>query len=62
MRFKDQEIKEALKNWKQIVKKYKTPDTKKAIFQMLNTFVPFIGIWVLMYFSLSITMPLLEIN
>lgn len=42
-------------NWQQIVNKYQTPNTKIAIWQILNTFLPFIGLWVLMYFSLSVS-------
>ncbi|MEM9884807.1 MAG: fatty acid desaturase [Bacteroidota bacterium] len=48
----DQEIKEKLKNWKKIIKKYQQPSTKKAVIQLLNSFLPFLGLWVLMYFSL----------
>lgn len=36
-----------------MVKKYQQPNTKKAIGQLLNSFLPFIGLWVLMYFSLN---------
>ncbi|MEM1326121.1 MAG: fatty acid desaturase [Bacteroidota bacterium] len=49
----DQEIKEQLKNWKSIVKKYQQPSTRKAVVQLINSFGPFVGLWVLMYFSLS---------
>ena len=47
------EVKEALKNWGEIVKRYQKADHKKAIIQILNSFLPFIGLWILMYFSLS---------
>lgn len=50
---KEQEIKEALKNWSNIIKPYKKANTRKAVTQILNSFIPFFGIWVLMYFSLS---------
>ncbi len=46
-------LKEALKNWRTIVRKYQKPDTRKAVIQILNTFLPFLALWVLMYFSLS---------
>ena len=49
----DTEIKDALKNWKEIISSYQVPNDKKAIFQLLNTFLPFLGLWVLMYFSLQ---------
>ena len=48
-----EEIKESLKNWKEIVKKYQKADHKKAIIQIINTFLPFIGLWILMYLSLD---------
>jgi omega-6 fatty acid desaturase (delta-12 desaturase) len=58
-------LKEKLKNWGSMVRKYQKPSTKKAVIQLLNTFLPFLGIWVLMYFSLDwsylITLPLAAI-
>ena len=47
-----EEIKDSLKNWKEMVRDYQKPDNKKAIIQLVNTFLPFIGLWVLMYFSM----------
>lgn len=47
------EIKLALKDWRSIVNQYQKPDTRKAILQIFTSFLPFIGIWVLMYFSLD---------
>ncbi len=47
------EIKDSLKNWQQLIKDYQTPSTKKALLQLANTFLPFLGLWVLMYLSLS---------
>ncbi len=62
----NEEIKEALKDWPKIVARYGIPNAIKASVQMLNTFLPFIGLWVLMYFSLSwsywITLGLAVIN
>ena len=62
----EQEIKEALKDLAKIVKPYKKANTRKAIIQLLNTFLPFIGLWILMYFSLFwsywITLGLAMIN
>ena len=49
----DTEIKESLKNWKEIIASYQIPDDKRAAFQLLSTFLPFIGLWVLMYLSLQ---------
>ncbi len=62
----EKEIKTALKNWRSIVKKYQIPSTKKAVSQILSTFLPFLGLWVLMYFSLHwsiwITLGLAVVN
>lgn len=44
-----------IENWQQIVKKYQTPNLKIAFGQILNSFLPFIGLWILMYFSLDIS-------
>lgn len=52
-RAENQEIVNALKDWQKIVSRYSRPDKRKAIIQIINTFVPFIGLWVLMYFSLE---------
>jgi len=46
----NQEIKEALQNWKDIVASYQSPDKKKAIVQIITSFLPFIGLWIAMYF------------
>lgn len=42
-------------NWQHIVKRYQVPNTKLAISQIVTSFLPFLGLWVLMYFSLSIS-------
>ncbi len=47
------EIKEKLKNWKLIIQQYQVPNTKKAILQLITTFLPYIGLWTLMYFSVN---------
>lgn len=36
-----------------MVQKHKIPNTKKAIIQLFNSFLPFLGLLVLMYFSLN---------
>lgn len=63
---REEEIKEALKDWRDIVKKYQAPCTRTATTQILNTFIPFLAIWVLMYFSLAwsywITLGLAVVN
>ena len=51
----DDSLQYIVENWQQMVKKYQEPDTKEATIQMITTFLPFIGVWVLMYFSLSVS-------
>jgi len=62
----EKEIKEKLKNWVSIVSKYQKPNMGKALWQITNTFVPFFGLWILMYFSLEwsywITLALALVN
>ncbi len=41
--------------WKAIVTPFQVPSTGRATWQLLNTLVPYAGMWVLMYFSLSIS-------
>lgn len=64
--YSDKQIKESLKNWKSIVAQYQIADAKKATIQILNSFGPYIGLWILTYFSLDwsffISIPLLIIN
>ena len=40
-------------DWRKIVKQYTKPSQSKAIGQILNTFVPYVGLWVVMYFTAS---------
>jgi len=47
------EIKKHLQNWTEIVQRYQTPSSRKAVIQILTSFLPFLGLWVLMYLSLS---------
>ncbi len=47
------EIKEKLRNWGKMIRRYQKPSNTKAIIQMVNTFLPFIAIWILMYYSMS---------
>ncbi len=41
--------------WKEIVAKYQQSSTWRALWQVTNTFVPFIALWFLMYFALQIS-------
>lgn len=50
---KYEDIRVALKNWNIIVKKYSQPDTKKAVWQMILSFLPYLALWIAMYFTYS---------
>ncbi|MCF8224099.1 MAG: fatty acid desaturase [Bacteroidales bacterium] len=42
-------------DWIEVVKKYNTPDIRKSIWQLINSFIPYVIIWYLMYLSLDIS-------
>jgi omega-6 fatty acid desaturase (delta-12 desaturase) len=46
-------------DWKKIVVRYQTPSTGRAIWQLINTLVPYAGLWYLMYLSLEVSYWLL---
>ncbi|NND34032.1 MAG: fatty acid desaturase, partial [Saprospiraceae bacterium] len=62
----NQMIKESLKDWRSMLQKYQRPDSKKAAIQIINSYLPFLALWVLMYLSLDwsyfITLGLAAIN
>lgn len=39
--------------WRNVVSKYNFPDNKKSIWQLVNSVIPFIGVWILMVYSLE---------
>jgi omega-6 fatty acid desaturase (delta-12 desaturase) len=41
--------------WKQIVARYQKPSARRAIWQLVNTLVPYAGLWCLMYFTRSVS-------
>ena len=41
-------------DWMALVSKYQSPSTGAAVRQLLNSFLPYIGMWVLMVFSLQV--------
>src|ERR1043166_3360450 len=43
-------------DWKDIVSKYQQPSTGRAVWQLVNTLGPYVLLWCLMYFSLSISL------
>lgn len=42
-------------SWKGLVAKYQVADTKKSIWQVCNSFIPFLLLWYLMYLSLELS-------
>jgi len=51
-------IKAELSNWKSIVAKYQVPDWRKATWQLVNSFGPFVALWVAMYFAVDYSIAL----
>lgn len=49
-------------SWKTIVARYQRPSTRRATWQLINTLVPYAGLWCLMYLALKVswwlTLPL----
>ncbi len=62
----EKEIQEKLNNWKDIIAEYQIPDKKKAILQLVTTFLPYLALWTLMYvtwsFSILLTIALGLVN
>jgi omega-6 fatty acid desaturase (delta-12 desaturase) len=55
---KTKEKKEQSNPWSIFYKnqeKYISPQLKKSIWQIINTFIPYVGLWILMIYSLSIS-------
>ena len=48
--------------WREVIAKYQRPSTPRALWQIINTLVPYVGLWCLMYWlkevSLWLTIPL----
>ncbi|MGZ4971138.1 MAG: fatty acid desaturase, partial [Limisphaerales bacterium] len=44
-----------LHSWKEIVVKYQNPAPWRAIWQVVNTVVPYIALWTLMYFAVAVS-------
>lgn len=42
-------------DWRQVISKYDKPETARSIWQIVNSLVPYIGLWYLMYLSLNIS-------
>ncbi|MDA3927694.1 MAG: fatty acid desaturase [Prolixibacteraceae bacterium] len=43
------------KSWMQVVQKYNKPEALRSWWQVINSVVPYVGLWVLMVYSLSIS-------
>ncbi len=41
--------------WKNLVAKYQMSETSKSVWQFINTFIPFVACWYLMYLSLGVS-------
>lgn len=52
------QIKEQLQGWQRTVRKYQAPNRKKAIIQVLNSFLPYFAFWILAYGSLDTSIGL----
>lgn len=44
-----------LSRWKEIVARYQKPSIGRATWQLVNTLVPYVGLWVAMYFTLKVS-------
>src|SRR3954462_7148778 len=42
-------------SWKEIVAKYQKPAPWRAIWQIVNTFTPYVALWILMYFAVAVS-------
>lgn len=47
------QIKEELKDWHKIIKKYQVPSTKKALFHTILTFSMYLSVWILQFWLLK---------
>ncbi len=42
-------------NWKEVVARYQTPSVARGTYQVLNTLIPYVAIWALMYFAMEVS-------
>lgn len=42
-------------DWKEIVARYQKPSLGRAVWQIVNTLVPYVALWVLMYFTVTVS-------
>ncbi|HPG33588.1 MAG: fatty acid desaturase [Lentimicrobium sp.] len=43
------------KSWLKLISAYKTPSVRSSIWQLLNTLIPYIGLWILMVYLITIS-------
>lgn len=53
MHIQHAKIKEDLKNWRKLIRPYQGHNTKLATIQILNTFLPFIALWILTFYIMK---------
>src|SRR5882672_3190565 len=53
--FTDSERQAQAMPWKEVVAKYQEPAMGRSVWQIVNTLVPYAGLWYLMYLSLSVS-------
>src|ERR1043166_3743399 len=41
--------------WKEIVARYQKPSVGRGVWQIVNTLIPYAGLWYLMYLSMSVS-------
>ena len=46
---------ESIPAWRQVVARYQVPDRRRAVWQMVNTIIPYVGLWILMSLSLNVS-------
>ncbi len=52
--YSEAEIRTSLADWPDMLRKYTKSDTKRAVVQILNSFLPFIALWIAMLYSLKV--------
>jgi len=43
------------RTWLKVISNYKYPEISRSIWQLINTFIPYVLLWVAMYYSLSVS-------
>ncbi|MEM8651740.1 MAG: hypothetical protein AAGF54_14495 [Pseudomonadota bacterium] len=43
------------RGWSKLLEAYKSPSNRRALFELSVTVLPFIALWVLMYWSLQVS-------